>query len=146
MQATPVNATPVAETAPEPEHFEEDIVSGKEEEENRLLYKKLDAIVTKDKLFLNPVLSREDLMKLIRVDKNRFGRILQQNTNKNMTAYLSGKRMEYAAELLKIHPDYNIVTVAQLCGTSVSSFNRMFKSKYEMTPAEFRDKMQSADN
>jgi AraC-like DNA-binding protein len=135
-----------AEPEPEPPYPAEEPVPGKEEEENRRLYKKLDAIVTTRQLFLNQNLSREELMKLIRVDKNRFSRILQQNTNKTMLAYLNDKRMEYAAELLKTHPDYNIATVAQLCGTSVSTFNRMFKNKYGMTPAEFRGKTQPTDN
>ena len=104
-----------AEPEPEPPYPAEEPVPGKEEEENRRLYKKLDAIVTTRQLFLNQILSREELMKLIRVDKNRFSRILQQNTNKTMLAYLNDKRMEYAAELLKTHPENNIATVAKLC-------------------------------
>lgn len=126
----------------------EDTALRKEEEEkieNQRLYRKLDTAVTNEKLFLHDV-KRDDLMKLIGVDKNRFGRILQQNTNMPLTGYLNKKRMEYAVSLLQTYPDYTIATIAELCGTSLSNFNKMFKNKYGITPADFRANPQSFDN
>lgn len=112
----------------------------KEKEENAALFRKLDDIVTTEKLFLRQDVSRDDLMKCIGVDKNRLSRILKQNVSENTTVtdYINNKRMEYAAELLKAHPEYNIATIANMCGISVSSFNRAFKYKYKMTPNDFR--------
>ena len=46
--------------------------------------------------------------------------------------------MEYAVVILKEHPEYNIATVAEMCGVSVSSFNRTFKGKYKMTPNDYK--------
>lgn len=109
-----------------------------EEEKNAVLFRQLDRIVTTDKLFTQQDFSRDDLMRCIKVDKNRLLRILQQNTGANVVDYLNNKRMEYAAELLKTNPEYNIVTIANMCGTSVSNFNRMFKSKFKMTPNDFK--------
>lgn len=108
------------------------------EEENTTLFRKLDLIVTTKQLFTRQDISRDDLMKCIGVDKNRLARILQQNAYTNVTGYLNDKRLEYAVELLRAHPEYNIVTVANMCGTSISSFNRIFKSKYKMTPNDFK--------
>ena len=66
------------------------------EEKNRLLFEKLDDAVTRDKLYLNPDLSREDLVKLTGVNKTRVGRILQQNTGLGTTGYINKKRLEFA--------------------------------------------------
>lgn len=142
-------ATPVVEVKEEPvSPSTEETAFRKEEEEkieNQRLYRKLDTAVTNEKLFLHDV-KRDDLMKLIGVDKNRFGRILQQNTNMPLTGYLNKKRMEYAVSLLQTYPDYTIATIAELCGTSLSNFNKMFKNKYGITPADFRANPQSFDN
>lgn len=102
------------------------------------LFWQLDRIVTTGQLFTQQDFSRDDLMKCIGIDKNRLLRILQQNAETNVVGYLNNKRMEYAAELLKAHPEYNIVIIANMCGMSISSFNRTFKNKYKMTPNDFK--------
>ena len=108
-------------------------------DEDSILFQELDRIVTTEKLFTRQNLSRDDLMKCIGVDKNRLARILQQNIRTSVTGYLNDKRMEYAAELIEAHPEYNIATIAEMCGISVSTLNRTFKNKYKMTPKDFRD-------
>ena len=45
---------------------------------------------------------------------------------------------EEVSGILKEHPEYNIATVAEMCGVSVSSFNRTFKGKYKMTPNDYK--------
>lgn len=110
-----------------------------EEEKNRLLFEKLDDMVTRDKLYLNPDLSREDLVKLTGVNKTRVGRILQQNTGLNTTGYINKKRLEYATKLLKNNLDDTIPAIAEECGLpNVPTFNRLFRAKYGMTPSEYR--------
>jgi len=113
-------------------------VSDKELEENAALFRKLDRMVTTERLFTQKDFSREGLMKCIRVDKNRLARILKQNVHADATEYINNKRMEYAVVILKEHPEYNIVTVAEMCGVSISSFNRTFKGKYKMTPNDYK--------
>lgn len=113
-------------------------VTDKEMEENVVLFRKLDRIVTTEKLFTQQDFSREGLMKCIGVSKNRMIRILKQNVDADSTEYINGKRLEYAVELLKEHPEYNIAIVAERCGISVSTFNRTFKNKYKMTPNDYR--------
>lgn len=110
--------------------------------EDQILFETLDNIVVRQKLYLNSNLSREDLMKLIQVNKNRFGHILQQYSGTNTTTYINNKRLEYAVRLLKIHPDYTIAAIAELCGIpNIPTFNRLFKAKFGMTPAEFRNSL-----
>lgn len=114
------------------------LVSDEELEKNAALFRKLDRMVTTEKLFTRKDFSREGLMKCIRVDKNRLARILKQNVHADATEYINNKRMEYAVVILKEHPEYNIATVAEMCGVSVSSFNRTFKGKYKMTPNDYK--------
>lgn len=128
-----------AENEPCPEACEETVTDKEELEKNRLLFEKLDDAVTRDKLYLSPDLSREDLVKLTGVNKTRVGRILQQNTGLGTTGYINKKRLEFAAKLLKNNPDFTIPTIAEKCGLpNVPTFNRLFRTKYGMTPSEYR--------
>lgn len=118
---------------------------GEEEpdDEDRRLFVEMDTQVTRDRLFLKAGLGREDLMRLIGVDKNRFGKMMGKYSDaSNTSVYINSKRVEYAAQLLLDHPEYTIATVASECGMSNTvTFNRIFKDTYNMTPSEYREKM-----
>lgn len=108
--------------------------------ENRVLFERLEDAVVSKQLFLKPDLSREELMKLIGVDKNRFGQIIQQCAHTNVTTYINHKRLEYATRLLKKYPNYTVSVVAESCGIpNIPTFNRLFKEKYGMTPRDFKN-------
>lgn len=118
-------------------------VAGEEEpdDEDRRLFVEMDARVTSDRLFLKPGLGRDDLMRLIGVDKNRFGKMMSKYAS-NASVYINTKRVEFGARLLLEHPEYTIATVAFECGMSNTvTFNRTFKEMYNMTPSEYREKM-----
>jgi len=118
---------------------------GEEEpdDEDHRLFVEMDSQVTRDRLFLKPGLGREDLMRLIGVDKNRFGKMMSKYSDaSNTSVYINIKRVEYGAVLLLEHPEYTISTVATECGMSNTvTFNRTFKEIYNMTPSEYREKM-----
>jgi AraC-like DNA-binding protein len=82
-------------------------------------------------------------MRLIGVDKNRFGKMMSKYSDaSNTSVYINIKRVEYGAQLLLEHPDYTIATVATECGMSNTvTFNRTFKEIYNMTPSEYREKI-----
>lgn len=113
------------------------------DDEDRRLFVEMDTQVTRDRLFLKPGLGREDLMRLIGVDKNRFGKMMGKYSDaSNTSVYINSKRVEYAAQLLLDHPEYTIATVASECGMSNTvTFNRIFKNTYNMTPSDYREKM-----
>lgn len=119
----------------------------REEERNRLLFEELDSIVTREKLFLKSDLSRDDLIQLIHVNKNRLGKILQQHQEQNVTSYINNKRLDYAAKLLKEDSNRTVVVIAGLCGLpNIPTFNRLFRTKFGMTPSEYKNGMEVADN
>ena len=113
------------------------------DDEDHRLFVEMDTQVTRDKLFLKQGLGREDLMRLIGVDKNRFGKMMSKYSDaSNTSVYINSKRVEYGAKLLLEHPEYTVATVASECGMSNSvTFNRIFKDTYNMTPSEYREKM-----
>lgn len=126
----------------------DDVSSNEVEEpddEDRRLFVEMDTQVTRDRIFLKPGIGREDLMRLIGVDKNRFGKMMSKYSDaSNTSVYINTKRVEYAAKLLLEHPEYTIATVASECGMSNTvTFNRTFKDTYNMTPSEYREKMNS---
>ncbi len=110
------------------------------DKEDKALFVELDKRVTADFLFLQPGLGRDDLCKVIGVDKNRLGRIMSRFSGaSNTSLYISTKRVEYGAQLLIDHPDYSISNVACECGMSNTvTFNRIFKDTFGITPTEYR--------
>lgn len=128
-----------------PNDLPTDKVEAPDDEDHRL-FVEMDMQVTRDRLFLKPGLGREDLMRLIGVDKNRFGKMMGKYSDaSNTSVYINMKRVEYGAKLLLEQPDYTIATVATECGMSNTvTFNRIFKETYNMTPSEYREKMGAA--
>ena len=131
-----------AEAGLTPEELEEP------DDEDRRLFVEMDKQVTRDQLFLKPGLGRDDLMRLIGVDKNRFGKMMSKYSDaSNTSVYINCKRVEFGARLLLEHPEYTIATIATECGMSNTvTFNRTFKDVYGITPSEYREKMKNVLN
>ncbi len=136
------------------EHAEEEKESDREalqryklSEDDKQLFVLMDRLVERDKLFLNPNLSREDLLNLLGIDKNRFGKMMSHySTASNASSYISAKRAEYAAELLRKHPEYTIAAIAEMCGMSNTvTLNRTFKQLYGVTPSEYRSNYDNSE-
>ena len=111
-----------------------------EQDENERLFVKLDGQITREHLFLNPNFGRDEMARLIGVDKNRIGHIMSRYSDAaNASVYINTKRVEYGAKLLVKHPEYTIAAIAKECGmTNTVTFNRTFKDVYGMTPSEYR--------
>lgn len=71
--------------------------------------------------------------------ENQIAQVIQAGAGTNLAGYLNGLRMEYAARLLIRYPEYTVNAIAQEAGIpNLSSFHRLFKNRYGMTPSEFR--------
>lgn len=113
----------------------------------RLLFKRVEHEIISEKLFLQPELSREELMKQLRIPKNKFAPLFKQNTGMKYSQYINKLKMEYAAGLLKEHPDYSMDAIARSCGIlSGTTFYRLFYENYGMTPLDFRKSIKGSDN
>ena len=109
-------------------------------DENERLFVKLDSEITRKRLFLKPNFGRDEMARLIGVDKNRIGHIMSKYSDaSNASVYINTKRVEYGAKLLRQHPEYTIAAIAAECGmTNTVTFNRTFREVYGMTPSEYR--------
>lgn len=108
-------------------------------------FKEVDKRIMKERLFANPDFGRDDLMRLLGVDKNALSGIIQRQTGTNVPGYVNNKRMEYAITLIKEHPEYTLGAISEACGIkSPATFIRNFKNAYGMTPSEFRKELEES--
>lgn len=107
--------------------------------EEKRRFKEMDKRIIKEELFRSPDFGRDDLMRLMGVDKNAIASIVQKYANTNVAGYIKMKRMEYAVDLLKEHPELTIAAIAEMCGIkSTTTFVNHFKDTYGITPSDFR--------
>lgn len=108
--------------------------------ENEGLFLKFDQQVKEQKLYLDYQLTRDDYAHLMGVDRNRFASILKLFTaGGNLSCYLNDLRLEYSIGLFRNHPDWPISKVAtESALPSLSTFYRLFKDKYGISPNSFR--------
>lgn len=109
---------------------------------NEELFALFDQKVRRDKLFLNYQLGRDDYAHIMGIDKNRFASVLKEQTGNNMSAYLNNLRLEHSIELFRLHPECSINEIAiQSALPNISTFYRLFKEKYGMSPSVFRQQI-----
>lgn len=122
------------------ENDENDEEKSAEEEYRR--FKEVDKRIMKERLFTQPDFGREELMRLLGVDKNTLPSLIQRYAGTNVPGYVSNKRMEYAVQLIKQHPEYTLGAISEACGIkSPATFIRNFKNTFGMTPSEFQKNM-----
>ena len=115
---------------------------GKSSEDDYLRFKEVDKRIMKERLFTQPDFGREELMRLLGVDKNTLPSLIQRYAGTNVPGYVSNKRMEYAVQLMKQHPEYTLGAISEACGIkSPATFIRNFKNAFGMTPSEFQKNM-----
>ena len=104
------------------------------------LFLKFDQKVKEQKLYLDYQLTRDDYARLMGVDRSRFASILKLFTSGgNLSVYLNDLRLEYSVGLFRNHPDWPISRVAaESALPSLSTFYRLFKDKYGISPNSFR--------
>lgn len=114
----------------------------KEEHGDEFLFQAFDQHVKEMRLYLNYQLSRDDYAQLMGVDRNRFAAILKEYTQGNLSTYLNGLRLEYSVKLFRAHPDWAINDIAaESALPSLSTFYRLFKEKYGISPNAFRNQL-----
>lgn len=106
---------------------------------NKCLFRKMERLIKDEKLYLIPELSRQDMLQRFSIDKNRFGQMLQENTNMTFSQYLTEIRLKHALTELKIHPNYTIQAISEESGfANTRNFQRLFKAAFDMTPSDYK--------
>ena len=96
-------------------------------------------ILVTSKLFLQPKLTREDIINEVYVPHNKFAQLFTRYAGMSFTKFVNELRLEYAAQLLLDCPDYTIEAIGEACGMPIAqTFYRNFSDKFGVTPSDFR--------
>jgi two-component system response regulator YesN len=78
--------------------------------------------------------------KVVFLNTDYVGRLFKKETGQNFNPYLCALRIEYAKELLRQNPQYNIVDVAQQVGLCKNPqyFSNLFKQHVGITPRMYK--------
>ncbi len=104
------------------------------------LFKRIVRLIQEEKLYLNPDLSRQDLLDQLAINKNHFSQIMQKNLQMTLPEYLNQLRVQHAIALMKQHPHFTTQALAEESGfKNVRNFQRNFKSVTGMTFTEYKE-------
>ena len=109
-------------------------------EEPTDLFEQLCLAIKRDRLFLDPAFDRQKLTELFHLSNRQVGAAFSQGSEFcSLSDFIRDCRLEYSCRLLTEHPELSIKEVAAKSGFQyASTYSTDFKSKYTMTPSEFR--------
>lgn len=110
------------------------------------LYKHITSTIVKERLYLKPGFGRSDIVERFGISAHRAGMIFSKRQT-SIPEFVRNCRLEHACQQMKDEPLANLSDIATASGFSfVSSFMRDFKDRYGMTPACFRETLQSNES
>lgn len=123
----------------EPDGMEDNNLKKLKDDPMWQLFHEADKQVVKKELFRDPDFGRDELMRVMGVSKETLAEIIHRFTGTNVPGYINTKRVEFAIQLIKMHPEYTLSAISEACGIkSPATFIRHFKNIYGMTPSEYR--------
>lgn len=109
------------------------------------LFASIDRRIDEGQLYLDQGFGRDSICRLTGLSKERVGQLIKRYGGVgNLQVYVNRKRAAYAKQLMHEHKNYTMEAIANECGIgNLSTFYRIFKQVYGVSPAEFR---RSVDN
>lgn len=110
--------------------------------------RKFHQLIEEEQAFLQPDFSRDKLQTLMGISKNSLSPILNEvlGDAPNLSEYINSKRVTFACQLLREHPQMTIDAIAADSGFSTTrNFRRCFKAQTGMSPAEYREASMSIE-
>lgn len=103
------------------------------------LFEKIENYITESKCYKEIEISREFLASEIGTNREYMTRAIQENVGMTFTEYINHHRLEYARKLLIGNTDLSVEYIYIDAGFNTkSTFYRLFKQKYDLTPKELR--------
>ena len=95
--------------------------------------------LTSRKLFTDINFNRDALLDELHIQKRTFTKKFEAYTGNSFKEYITSLRLEYAAQLIKEHPEYTIEAIAMECGiASYVTFHRNFTRHFGIAPSSYR--------
>jgi len=96
-------------------------------------------LMNDEKLYQNARLTRDEVVLRLHTNKNILIEALKRNTGLSFNEYVNNLRLEESLTLLENSAiNENLENIADRVGLSKSTFYRLFREKYAMTPSEYR--------
>ncbi len=103
------------------------------------LRENLTQLMERDKLYRDEKLTLADLADELALSTHQVSELINQELEKNFSAFVNDYRIKEACELLKKEPDRSVLDIAFEVGFGTkSSFHRAFQKHTGRTPSEFR--------
>lgn len=111
-----------------------------EEKLTRNILSSIHNLLSREKLFLNPDLSIEELAQKCNTNKSYISKAINSNTSDNFNSFINNYRVKESLELMKIHESLSINEIAYSSGfNSKSSFYRAFTKSTGMSPSQYKE-------
>jgi len=111
-------------------------------EKHRNDFDKVKNYIIKNKLYLDPLFSMEDIVVELGFSKSYISRLVNSYSNNNFSDFVNSLRVEQAKKFLSNDEfsNYTIVAIGLECGfNSKSTFYSAFKKFTSETPSSFRE-------
>lgn len=105
------------------------------------LFEHIRQVISKEKLYLNPLFDRQAAIERFGLSKERIGAAFSKGSEFNsIAAFIRDCRLRYAYFMLTEHPEMRIAEIAIASGyTHASTFSIDFKRSFGLTPKEYRE-------
>lgn len=113
-------------------------VANKDDSADRELFRRIDKTIREGQLFLQPDFTRDTLCQMLNINKAQCSSVIKAYANCSFPTYVNRLRLNYAIELMKLHPNYSIEAIANECGMERANFHRRFIEEFGITPSEFK--------
>ena len=113
-----------------------------ENEQDKAILEALRQCMERDKVYLNPSLSIQDLANLIGTNKTKLSHVINTYLNQNFATLLNKYRIVESLKLLGDDQHFNdkIEVIGEMCGYSNRQvFHAAFKKEMGITPTHFRN-------
>ena len=111
------------------------------------LFKTIDRIIRKERLYTQPNLGREDIMQRFDIGRHYLNDQLNAFADgMSFPQYINSIRLEVAYDLLTNHPEKTIAAIASEVGFTAANLRLQFKRCYGITPGEYRASLIAPDD
>lgn len=103
------------------------------------LLPEFNRLIEEEKIFLQNNLRREDLAHLLKTNRTYIADLIREEYQCGFSELINAKRIEYARELIRLHPGIAQEQLASKSGfTNTSTFSRTFKQYTGITFREYQ--------